>query len=253
MVFCLLCLATALVAPPWPAGPLILCATWLVALVGAHIPGQLFFQLFRVPAVFLFLSVLSLCVSVSASDGSLLSLAWSAQGVQTAQKAGLRALGALSATLTLAICIPLPEIFRWLRRLHIPDFLLEFTALVYRMIFVMEEARQDIQRAQEVRLGYSGFRNSFRSLSLLATSLFLRSQQHAMRLERGLESRTYDGTLCVLSSQPARISWLGLVAAILAPVTICAFSFWFSLLCPPLSLSLYPLPFEPCSSGCFPC
>lgn len=224
-IFCMVSLVVAVCAPPWPGGILIAGLTWGLALFGAGIPFGLAFRVLIGPMFFLCLSALSLCFGLGWGEQGL-ALEWSNTGYHSAQHVVFRSLGALSATLVLTVLIPTNTLFNLIEKLHVPGFLIEFISLVYRMIFLLEQSRSSIRRAQELRQGYSGLKNSWRSTSLLASRLFIHCHLQAIKTNNGLESRGYDHSLAVQRFLDAPMNGIALSLAIATPVSVGLLSMW---------------------------
>jgi cobalt/nickel transport system permease protein len=52
-----------------------------------------------------------------------------------------------------------------------------------------------MSNAQKTRMGYNGYKNSFRSLGLLTSNLFFKSLDKSELLQHALDSRGYSGEL----------------------------------------------------------
>src|SRR5688572_9436465 len=74
--------------------------------------------------------------------------------------------------------------------------------LVYRFIFVLIETAQAMHVAQEARLGYSTAGRSLKSVGMLVSNLYLRSNARASVLFTALTARGYTGDLRVLRDEP---------------------------------------------------
>jgi cobalt/nickel transport system permease protein len=190
-------LAVALLAPPLAAGPLTFAAATATAVLGARVPARLFFQALLVPVGFLLVGAPALAVSLGVVDGSW-TIGVDAAGAWLALAVTLRAAGALAVTLCFACTVPTASWIALLRRAHVPEALLDLLMLVYRMMFVLDEARLAIVRAQDNRLGFRTARVALRSTARAAAALVLRSLQRAMRSEQGLAARGYTDRLPVL-------------------------------------------------------
>jgi cobalt/nickel transport system permease protein len=108
-----------------------------------------------------------------------------------------------------------------LRRWRVPSLLVEMMMLVYRFVFVLLETAAAMHVAQEVRLGYSSRGRWMRSMGMLASNLYLRSQRRADALFTALSCRGYAGELRVLVDpapwSSARVAAImGLVGALAA-------------------------------------
>lgn len=223
-VFCLLSLIVAVVAPPWPGGVIVAGAVWGLAIIGAGLPIFFALRIITGPVLFLGVTAISLCIGVGwSSTGPY--IIWSQSGFQTAVPVILRSSAAVSSMLVLTLLVPVNTLLSMLDKTRVPAFILEFVVIVYRMIFVLEQSRASIYRAQMLRQGYDGWWNSLRSISMLASNLFIRSHLHAIRLNHGLESRGYDHTLSVLRFEERQKSISAMVVAVLVPCAIAAISF----------------------------
>lgn len=225
-VFCSGLMLCALLVPQWPGAPLILLVTTLAALAGARVPVSAYSRSLLLPLGFLATSAVGLCFSINWMGGW--RIAYSPVGAQTAIAVSLRALAALSVTLLFAFTVPMPSWLAMLRRLHVPEALLDLILITYRTIFLLDEGQTAILRAQRNRLGYRDARLALRSCGLAASALFVRSIAHSQRLERGLAARNYTGRLVVLMP-PSATKPRHLIAALAVPSLVAAFSWLYPL------------------------
>jgi cobalt/nickel transport system permease protein len=129
--------------------------------------------------------------------------------------------GSVAGTLYLALTTPMVDLTDQLRRWRVPSLLVEMMMLVYRFVFVLLETAAAMHVAQEVRLGYSSRGRWMRSMGMLASNLYLRSQRRADALFTALSCRGYAGELRVLVDpapwSSARVAAImGLVGALAA-------------------------------------
>lgn len=199
-----LSIATLLVvaASPTPWAPLLSFAVFLGLSLGpARVSPSSYFRLFSLPGFFaavtfgyllffyghgdpLFASTVG-PLSVVVTDGNL----------NEASLVLSRFLGGTSALLFLAFTTPPTEIFASLRRAGLPPYLVETALLIYRYAFILLEEGSRVRGAQEARGGYSSRRSYLRSLSLLSTSLFVRTWDKGKALDRAMRSRCYSGEM----------------------------------------------------------
>ena len=209
--FCCLCMLGLVLAFP---APLVAClatlGAWAMAWGIARVPVKASMHLLAGPMLFLAFSLFTLSLSIS-QDGEGLHLRFASNQGDLLTHTGLRALSALSCTLALVLGVPMHRLFSLLARLGVPSNFLDFANLLYRAIFQLDSSRSSIALAQKNRLGDMGFKNRFRSLGLLAGTLFLHSHHQASRLELGLAARGYTGSLRTQASAspPAgKLPWL---------------------------------------------
>lgn len=209
--FCCLCmLGLVLAMPALPVAPLVILGAWAMAWGIARVPVMASLRLLCGPMLFLAFSLFTLSLSIRQDVQGLHLTCAQGQG-DLLTHTGLRALSALSCTLALVLGIPIHRLFSLLARLGVPSFFLEFSMLLYRAIFQLDASRSTIALAQKNRLGDMGFSNRFRSLGMLAGTLFLHSHRQASRLELGLAARGYTGSLRTQTSPmpPAgKLPWL---------------------------------------------
>ena len=96
---------------------------------------------------------------------------------------------------------PLIDLIALLRRLRMPETLLEIMVLCYRMLFVFSEAVHDTMTAQSARLGYATPRLVLRSHAGLVACLTVQIWQRARDLHSAALSRNNDGPLRFLEPE----------------------------------------------------
>jgi len=124
-----------------------------------------------------------------------------------------RVLGGVSSLFFLSLTTPMMDTWIVLRKMGAPPILVEMSMLMYRYLFVFLEYASRMHLAQELRLGYSTLRRSFRSLSLVATNLFIGTLQQGERTFTAMTARGYDGNIRMLTElpKPALSSVAGIV------------------------------------------
>lgn len=126
--------------------------------------------------------------------------------------------GSVAGSLFLALTTPMVDLTDQLRRWRVPALLVEVMMLVYRFIFVLLETATAMHVAQQVRLGHSSRERWLRSIGMLTSNLYLRSQRRADLLFTALSCRGYTGELRVLVDpapwSPTRVA--GIVGVLVA-------------------------------------
>ncbi|WP_295385734.1 cobalt ECF transporter T component CbiQ [uncultured Thiodictyon sp.] len=192
-------LLIAITAPPLATAPLVVLAMAGATVAGAGVPLAAWLRVMTIPAGFLLLSLPFLAVSLDLTDGVALTV--SAAGAWLAVAVGLRSLAAVSALAFLTLTTPVAELVPWLRRVGVPQAVVEIALLIYRLLFILADCADATRHAQEARLGYSTTRRGIRSLGLLAGTLLTRALARTRRLEIGLAARGFEGELRVLASE----------------------------------------------------
>lgn len=217
---------TALLAPPWPAAPLVALVA-IIATVGlACIPARVLAIGFAAPLGFIAIGSLSVALRVGGDQ----TAAWFALGplsmdaASTHQAAGLFARSAAGtlAMLLLATTTPMVDLLGWLRRLGVPGPLVEVASLTYRLLFVLLQVATSIRAAQQARLADAAdWRRRGHAAASAMGALLVRSWDRAARLTDGLAARGIDGDLVLLTSRVAArprfiVGTCGVLAAIWA-------------------------------------
>lgn len=187
----------------------LLTLLWMTALttLWARTPLLVFGRTLLAEGLFLTLSVLGVALSVSLAPSALPAAAWqigplwfstSPTALDLATRLFTRALGCAAALNFLILTTPLIDLIELLRRLRLPETLIDVMTITYRTIFVLLESLQRIYTAQDSRLGYRNAKRSMQSAALLSSRLFLDVYERSRRMHIALESRGMDGPLRVL-------------------------------------------------------
>jgi len=214
LFFTVLTLGVCLWADWTPVSIAILGIMGCITVLRGGIPLRFFMKLLLVPMSFLLVGVLTIAVNVSKNPQIfLVSLplagTWigvSNQGLYDAVRLFSKALGAVACLYYLSLSTPMVDLLSALRRLKIPKLLIEMMSLVYRFIFVLLETADIIFTSQNSRLGYASISSAYRSLGVLASTLFIRAYKRSDELFTALEARGYEGELNVLE-EPYEKHW----------------------------------------------
>jgi len=163
----------------------------LATLAGARVPLRTYFAVALAPLGFLFFSCLTMLLTPAASGG----WQWTPALLPAVAGIALRSLAVLAAVLGLVLTTPMPDLLRLLRRVRVPELLLDMMALCYRMVFVLRQAWEEGSTAQAARLGHSGWRQSWRSTGLLAGQMAVQVWQRASALQMAADARAWQGSL----------------------------------------------------------
>ncbi|PVX52167.1 cobalt/nickel transport system permease protein [Balneicella halophila] len=114
-------------------------------------------------------------------------------------------------------------------KLHLPQEMVELGILSYRYIQVLQKKKEEIRLAQQLRLGYTSYRKSFRSTALLLSTVFIYSA-YAFRLNhQALLTRGYNGQLYFNSENNATVErwWLIVLFILLGATLILTYNYYF--------------------------
>lgn len=185
---------------------LVLLSMVFLTTVRAGVPGRYYLKLFSVPAGFILIGAVTVCLSITVN---LTSLLWyiglgpyyigiTQSGISQAILLLARSAGAASCLFFLALTTPLDDITCQLERWKVPYLIIEMMTLIYRFIFVFWKQTVTIHTAQAARLGHVDFKTSLRSLGYLVSSLFINTVDRSHSLYNALVSRGYSDSLRVL-------------------------------------------------------
>lgn len=118
--------------------------------------------------------------------------------IEKMAKLSITALACVSCLYFLALNTTMTDIINVLRKIHIPDLVIELMILTYRYIFLLFDTAEAILTAQNSRLGNRNFRTEIYSYGSMASALFVYSIKRSGALYDAMESRCYDGVLRVL-------------------------------------------------------
>ena len=226
-LFALGALIAAFAAARPQSAALIALLVVLTAVLGAGVPFPRFLRVALPPLGFLLLGCLTLAYSLDfAPANGGFTVRWLPAGWTPILQLAARSCAALAALLFLALTTPLVDLIALLRRLKMPEVLLEIMVLCYRMLFVFSEALHDTRTAQAARLGYATPALTLRSLGSLTANLTLQIWQRAHDLHVAAQSRNNDGAFRFLEPEYAHgqrdiaLAGLGASALILLAVTL---------------------------------
>lgn len=193
----------------------------LATVAGARVPLRTYLAVALGPLGFLTLSCLTMLVTPAAGG----AWQWTPSLLPGVAVIALRSLAALVAVLGLVLTTPMPDLLALLRRLHVPELLLDMMALCYRMLFVLRQAWEEGSTAQAARLGHQGWRQSWRSMGLLAGQMAVQVWQRASALQLAADARAWQGSLRFLPASFPRAR-RQLALALLAGTVLLAFALW---------------------------
>lgn len=185
-----------------PITPFIIFITMVfLTIFLAKIPFRDYFRWFSIPLVFTFpLFLVMIFFFGGAAEWALFNLfGYKLIAYKDGFNLGLlvisRVLSGTSCLLFLAFTTPMTKLSSALKLLKVPDIIIELTMMIYRYIFVVLDEATRMERSQRTRLGYSSFKKSLNSLSLLATNIFIRAMNRGEKVYVSMESRCYSGKI----------------------------------------------------------
>jgi cobalt/nickel transport system permease protein len=217
--FALSALVISVSAPTFivPIVVFIICTILILGL--AKVKAHLYLDLFVYPTYMLTLSCVFLALFFG-SGAPLIEIplpwfTWSIfkSGISMSINTFLRVEGALSCLFFLVLTTSITDLCVLLRRIHMPQVMVEMSMMIYRYIFLFLEVSEKMSLAQKLRLRRSGWLSSLRSLAMLIGSLFIRTLDQGERTLVAMNARGYDGEMHILEDfpSPRKIMLLGIV------------------------------------------
>lgn len=106
-----------------------------------------------------------------------------------------KAMGAMFAFYFLILTSPIDEIEYLLRKMKVPDLLIELFVLSFRFITILLLFSRQCYLSQKKRMAYRTFSSSIRSLGMLVSSVLVKSLVHADFSQQALLNRGYRGEM----------------------------------------------------------
>ncbi|MDT0013380.1 energy-coupling factor ABC transporter transmembrane protein [Listeria cossartiae] len=193
-------LILALTGPMLVQAILFLCMVPLTLYV-VKIHFKQYLKWLLLPFSFLLFSLLSILISISKDPSSFLAsisigsfyLGISDVTITTATQVFFRSIACLAATYFFVLTVPVVQLTKVMKQIFIPKVLIELTILIYRFIFIFLEEAAAIRKAQSLRFGYHGLKNSYRSFGMLVNTLFNRVMKRYNEMVVTLDVKLYQG------------------------------------------------------------
>lgn len=166
----------------------------------AGIPLKNYIKVLSIPLGFLILSMVTILLSISKEDIFIMGfrlfniyIGITPESIFQSIRLFTRTMGALCSTFFLGLTTPLNHIIKVFKKIGVPNTIIEIIVLVYRFIFIFLEEANEIYNAQNIRFGYLNIKNSYKSISLLIRSLFIRVLLKYQDMVVALECKLYNG------------------------------------------------------------
>lgn len=166
----------------------------------AKISFDKYIKILIIPISFLLISIITILISISSQDIYIWSIRIGSSYIgitndSIVQSINLttRVFASLSATFFLALTTSLNNLIKVFKKMKVPNTIIELLVLIYRSIFIFLEESKEIYQAQEIRFGYLGFKNSYKSTALLMKSLFIRVLLRYEEMVVSLDCKLYNG------------------------------------------------------------
>ena len=170
-------------------------------LISLIIGGATIFVTKVVPAPFLVISILTILFSVSSQSKDFIFqipvfhhfLGISEASLYLGTRLFFRSASCVICTYFFILTVPFHQILLIMKKAHFPALLTELTMLMYRFIFIFIDELLIIKRAQDMRFGFKGLKNSYQSLGVLIKLLFFQTFDRFNKMILSLEMKFFDG------------------------------------------------------------
>ncbi|OKY78375.1 MAG: Energy-coupling factor transporter transmembrane protein EcfT [Candidatus Methanohalarchaeum thermophilum] len=107
----------------------------------------------------------------------------------------LRALAGVSCLYFLILTTPIEEMIQSFRKIKLPNVVIEILFLSYKLIFDLADRAEILKRSLNSKLGFNSIKNSFKSISLFTSSLFVNSIDRSIKINKALDARCCNGKM----------------------------------------------------------
>lgn len=165
----------------------------------AKIPAKFYIKFLAIPVAFAFITFIFMTLFFGMTQpwftiGTLNFVVYK-DGFNLGFLVFSRILGSFACLSFLALTTPMNDMFSIFESMKIPKVVVEIAMLMYRYIFVFLAELENMYNSQQTRMGYSNFKNSFNSLGLLISNLFIRTWVRGEQIYITMESRCYGGSI----------------------------------------------------------
>jgi len=165
----------------------------------AKISLKFYLKFLIIPFFFGFLTFIFMSfffgVGVNIFEPGIFNLAVTDDGLNLGLLVFSRIIGGFSCLAFLTLTTPVNKMFSIFEDLKVPKIVIEITMLMYRYIFLFLEEAWNMYSSQKTRMGYSNMKNTYKSLGMLSSNLFIKTWIKGEQAYIAMESRCYDGSI----------------------------------------------------------
>ena len=188
-------------------------------------------KLFVMPLPFLLLSIMAIIVSIGKEPLDFLTISVGSAYLTVGKKELLegseiffKSMASISCLYFLILTTPIMDFFEVLRKLKVPEIMIELMLLIYRFIFVIIENGKAIITAQSCRMGHKNARISVKSMGQMLSVLLIHSYKRTDMLYNAMEARSYTGKMQMLTNlkkaSKKQIAFVGITESVLILLAI---------------------------------
>ena len=163
---------------------------------------SIYIRLLSLPIAFLILSGIAILIQISNTEIGIVNIPFMHWYLSITKASFyetiiviIRSYSAITCLFMISLTTPIADIIGVLRKVKVPDIIIELMYLIYRYIMILIEVNAKMTIAASSRLGYKDFKTSYRSMFGIATNLLVLSFKRASMSFDAMESRGYNGSI----------------------------------------------------------
>lgn len=130
-------------------------------------------------------------------------------------------LACMACMFFVTLTTPFPELLQVLKRLRMPQIVIELIVIMYRFIFLLLETSKSLLLAQRSRGGQSGFWGRLRDTAVLIVRLFGKTIQRYRKLSYGLIARGFTDSIVLAPYEKRKVPFRYLFESVCGTVVLC--------------------------------
>lgn len=159
-----------------------------------------YIPILKLPLTFLFFSSLAILFRILKSPDGIMNIPFfkgylsiTHHSLVQAFKVSARAFCGITCLFMISLTTPISDIIGVLRRMKVPNIMIELMYLIYRYMMILIEMNSKMTVAAASRQGYGSMKASYRSMLGIASNLLVLSFRKASISFDAMEARGYDG------------------------------------------------------------
>lgn len=191
---------------------ILICIMMLMSLLivcVAKIDLKNYIKLVKIPCYFLFIGIGLNLINIGFNSESMLCsvnikglyIGTSIDSINTSLYILIRSMSCLSCVYFIFLTTPFNDLMLLLKKMRLPNTVIELSMLVYRFIFIFLEEVMDIRKSQQLKFGYIDLKTSYKSFGMLASILFKRMMIRYDDLSISLDIKLYNGEFHIVGEE----------------------------------------------------
>lgn len=194
-------LALAFFIDRWEIHLAIVILTLIVVRFVAKINLKKFIKLYKIPAAFIVLGVISILIGFGYNTENYthyikignIYAGFQKSMINDAKLILSRSLAAISATFFISVTTPITQLAQVLKKMHAPQEFIEQMILMYRFIQIFSIELEAMHSAGELKHGFESPKTWLRSISEITKILFFRVMRSYTDFKNALDLKLFDG------------------------------------------------------------